>query len=158
MIDAALLGAGAGIAADELRARAKQGARKPGDNFHEQAWFERWEEEHAILHRIEGLLKDIAINTKAEITDKPITNTIVLQPGVLIRYQTYGRLYTLIFAAAAVQVLFNVPGVGNATLNLNAGWNVINLPDGTEIGLPQSAANNVNLIFRATNIMYGSAI
>lgn len=155
MLGGALAGAGAGVAAQKASDKLSQ----PKSNFwNELAWYERWEEQHSVLHRIEKYLSQIAEYEKEQIDDKPKSQVIVLQPGVFIRYQTYSKLYTMMFAAAAVQVQFNIPGLGNATLNLNAGWNVINLPDGSEVGLPQSASGNVNILYRASNVMYGSAV
>ncbi len=157
MIDAisgAIAGVGAGLGANYGQKKIDQGQRKP-DFFNEAAWFDRWEEEHSILHRMEAHLKAIADAAKP---DQPQTQILVLQPGQFIRYQTYGKQYTMMFVGAATQVQFNVPGVGLVTMNLNAGWNIVNLPDGTEVGLSASATSNVNVLYRASDVMYRSAI
>ncbi len=154
MVNGVIAGVGAGLGANYGQKKLDQ--PKP-DFFNEIAWFERWEESHAVLHRIEAHVKALA---DAHKPDQPKTQIIVLHPGLgsFIRYQTYGKQYTLMFAGAAVQVVFNVPGIGNVTMNLNVGWNIINLPDGTQIGLPSTATNSVNLLYRASDVMYGSAI
>ena len=154
MVNGVLAGVGAGLGANYGQKQLDQAQRKP-DFFNEVAWFERWEETHSVLHRIEAHLKTIADAAKP---DEAKTQLLVLQPGVTIPYQTYGKQYTLMFIANATQVLFRVPGIGNMLLNLNAGWNIINLPDGTEVGLPLSAPTSVNVLYRASNVLYGSAI
>lgn len=109
---------------------------------------------HKDIHRIAGLLEQI----KHEV-DTPIDNIITLFPGGLTQLPDHEKAYTMMFAPAATSIIFQVPGVGNSiALSLGVGWNILNLPNNTLCGLPQSATASITVLFRASNVMYGSAI
>lgn len=92
---------------------------------------------------------------------KPFYKPVVLQPGLLIpmHNESHNRTYNMALAATSTVVQFKVPGLGQAfTLTLQAGWNILNMPDSTEWGLPASASGNISLIYCASNSMFGNAI
>jgi hypothetical protein len=92
---------------------------------------------------------------------KPIYQPIMLQPGTLIpmHNERTNRLYNMALVATSTSVQFKVPGLGQPfALTLAAGWNVLNMPDYTEWGLPSAAPNNVSVIYCASNSVFGTAI
>lgn len=56
--------------------------------------------------------------------------------------ETFGRTYYRLLLTAAASVVFETP-TGAITLSLSAGWNVINLPDGTRMTLASGGPTNV---------------
>lgn len=68
----------------------------------------------------------------------------------IVQLRTYGRHYNMVFCPATLAAFMNVPGVGiGITANLAAGWNVLNVPDGTE--LYSTAAGSTTLLYRVTD-------
>lgn len=116
---------------------------------------ERFAEFFECGERIEKHLRAIEENTKA-LHEKPVQLVLVLQPGVFIPWNTFNKFYNLLFLKAAAAVVFDIPGLGQTTLELSTGWNAINLPIGTQVGLPTTASSNINALFRATNIPFGN--
>lgn len=108
---------------------------------------------HEDLHNIVRLLMAMK-----EEMDAPYDKIMVLQPGTLVTLHSHEKPYMMLFANGGVLVNFYVVGVGTVPITLSAGWNVVNLPDGSQIGLPSNASGNANLLFRASDVMYGNSI
>lgn len=92
---------------------------------------------------------------------KPFYEPVVLQPGALIpmHNESHNRAYNMALVSASTIVQFKVPGLGQAfSLTLQAGWNILNMPDSTEWGQPSSASGNVSLIYCSSNTQFGNAI
>lgn len=94
-------------------------------------------------------------------SSKPIYDTIVLQPSTFISMnnENYHRNYNMALVAQSTVVQFKVAELGQAfSLTLQAGWNILNMPDYTQWALPSSATSNVTLRYCASNVLFGNAI
>lgn len=94
-------------------------------------------------------------------TLKPIYDTIVLQPSAFITMnnESYHRNYNMAFVTQSTPVQFKIAELGQAfTLTLQAGWNILNMPDFTQWALPSSATSSVTLRYCASNVLFGNAI
>lgn len=66
---------------------------------------------------------------------------------VIVRYE--GRQFYSIFAAANTTITINLPTYGTSYA-LNAGWNAVNLPEGTRIENP--SGSDIKFLVRVSNI------
>ena len=112
------------------------------------------------LRRIEGLLRQIAANTEPSAPSHArIERTIIVQtyPG-MYRLSREGRLHVMMYAAAQFTMYAEIPGVGtNPAITIGAGWNILDLPDGTQISVP-TGATAVNALIRLDDEAIGVAI
>jgi hypothetical protein len=154
MISADMIAAGvAGAVTDRAVGRAEGAiAGPPNWRAHTR---ERFAEFLECAERVEKHLKEIAENTRA-LKDKPVQLVLILQPAVFIPWNTFDKAYNLLFLGSESAVVFDIPGLGQVSLNLSTGWNAINLPQGTLVGLASTASSNVHALFRATNIPFGN--
>lgn len=110
---------------------------------------------HADIHEMKDYLRKMVGDVKR----KPIYDLVTLQPGVLVPMDKLNRFYSVAMVSAATAINFEVIGLGQAfSLTLQPGWNVLNMPDDTRWGLPSNAANNVGVVFCATDVLFGNAI
>jgi hypothetical protein len=64
----------------------------------------------------------------------------------------------MMYAAAQFTVYAEIPGVGtNPAITIGAGWNILDLPDGTQISVP-TGATAVNALIRLDDEAIGVAI
>ncbi len=111
---------------------------------------------HMDLHRILECLERILEHPR---TRPPVFDRITLQPGILIPMDKLDRDYSVALVAASTPIQFEIIGLGQAfSLTLAAGWNILNMPDGTRWGLPSNAANSVGVVYCATDDIFGNSI
>jgi hypothetical protein len=91
--------------------------------------------------------KDGIIERTVQISPDPTWHTLYRE----------GRAHLMILTTASVSVKMQIPGVGVYTVNLFAGWNLLDTPDGTQIALA-SGATAVNVLVRKDNEAIGAAI
>ena len=111
---------------------------------------------HMDIHKMLACLEHITSVSPRS----PIYQRITLQPGALVgmNNEVYDRYYNIAFVNTATQVVFEIIGQGQATMTLVAGWNVLNMPHFTNWGLPSGATGNVNVLYCASDLMFGDAI
>lgn len=109
------------------------------------------------IARIEDALCAIAENTSHE-REEPYEDRMTLQPGIYMPLSKRGRLYNMMFVSSPTAMQFQVIGLPVTALTLTSGWNILNLPDESQVSLPSTASGNVSVLYRAANVMYGSAI
>jgi len=81
---------------------------------------------------------------------KPYDEIIALQPSPSARYfRTHGRRHNLIWSNGALVIQVDM-GTGFSTVNLQNGWNVLDMPEGTAIQLA-SGATPTNIRYRCTD-------
>ena len=102
-----------------------------------------------IIQRLEALI-DAVLGTNDR-WDKRLPKPPIDEPKWIsneeIILRTYGRKHTLLLCGSAVTVDLHT-SIGTISLNCNAGWNILDLPDGTPLttsGTPQ------NVLLRATD-------
>ena len=69
-----------------------------------------------------------------------------------VKIETFGRRYYRLLLSATASVVFDSP-TGSMTLSLVAGWNAINLPDGTVMSL--ASGNPINVYALASDHING---
>lgn len=115
---------------------------------------------HKDIKDVLGCLQYIC-HCQEDLILKPVYDTVVLQPGYFISMnnEKYHRAYNMALVTSSTQVQFKVPELGAAfTLTLQAGWNILNMPDYTQWALPSAASSNVTLRYCAGNHVFGNAI
>lgn len=151
MIDPIVMGAAAGVAANEAQRHIdKHIHQDPGH-------IGLIEELKDISHDIRQAVHAISIYCK-KLDEKPIDMLITLQADpVRLLLRTQGRYYNLLFSpVSAIQITANVPGLGACQFTPAIGWNELDLPDGTELFL--STGNPQNYLLRLTNIGLGANV
>ncbi len=112
---------------------------------------------HMDLHKMLACLEHIAsIGPRA-----PVFHRCALQIGTLVpmNNESYDRHYNVALVSASTVVQFEVIGLGQAfSLTLAAGWNILNMPEHTNWGLPSNASSNVSVLYCATDVTFGNAI
>lgn len=112
---------------------------------------------HQRLDKIIILLEEFLELQRPE-TTTPIELVIPVTQFSDYPLDRHGRKYMMIFVGANTTFVFNVPGLGNIQLALTVGWNTMNLPSGTRLSLVSGNTATVNVIFRADDQSYGTAI
>jgi hypothetical protein len=69
-----------------------------------------------------------------------------------------GRSHLSVFLLAQTQVQIWVAGLGTYTTNLAAGWNALDLPDGSTLSLPSAATGFTPILIMASDTTIGDAI
>jgi hypothetical protein len=112
---------------------------------------------HRDIHKIVACLEHItSVSPRA-----PRYKRITLQPGTLVpmHNEHYDRHYNVAQVSAITPVIFEVIGLGQAySLTLNPGWNVLNMPEQTNWGLPSNASANVSVLYCASDVLFGNAV
>lgn len=95
-----------------------------------------------------------ALDLLKQATRNPINVSVSLKAsqGVVIDTQGFKHCF-LLLTAAQTGMVFDIPGVGKVTRNLNADWNRLDYPDKTMIYLASdpAAGTQVNGIIRLTD-------
>ncbi|SRR6266700_137021 len=105
-----------------------------------------------IDERILGCLERIEDHFIAQqLAAQQASRSVVLTPGYQTDYLAGDYPYNMIFTPSGCDVIFSIPALGNITATLYPGWNDINLPVGTLIGLATNASATVTLIVREAN-------
>lgn len=80
-----------------------------------------------------------------------------LYPGMHTRYPATPEFaYNSIFARSSTPISLKIPGIGDVAATLYAGWNQLNLPPETTIGLPANAPGQINIVFREAESAYSN--
>lgn len=78
--------------------------------------------------------------------------------GQRVTLNMHGRRYGMLFVPpGSTAVSFVLPGMAAVDMTLVAGWNDLQLPEGTQIYMT-SASAAVNMLYRATNRPFGTTI
>ncbi|MBF6613889.1 MAG: hypothetical protein IVW55_12245 [Chloroflexi bacterium] len=86
--------------------------------------------------------------------DPPLLRVIRLDAVTPVTLSLQGRRHNALFLPANTTVTLTVPGLAPVTLNLLAGWNTLELPDGTMV----TTATAVSALYRVANTRIGDAI
>ena len=105
------------------------------------------------LGRIYSALSQ-ALDLLKQATRNPVNISVSLKAsqGTIIDTMGFKHCFLLLNATQS-NVVFDIPGVGRVTRNLNADWNRLDYPDKTEIYLASdpAAGTQVNAILRLTD-------
>lgn len=109
------------------------------------------------LDKIISCLEEL-VKLQRPSTSTPIELTIPITQFSEYPLDRQGRKYMMIFVQNNTTFVFNIPGLGPTQLALSVGWNTLNLPSGTRLSLLSGNTETINVIFRADDQSYGTAI
>lgn len=121
----------------------------------------RDESEIDLLRKIAHLL---ALSTRVQL-DPDTTSNAAIEKVVELRpdpaWRTIsreGRAHLMLFVPAAFTIRVQVPGLAPSEHPLFLGWNILDLPDGTQYALQSTATTNITVLARKDDEAIGAAI
>jgi hypothetical protein len=145
-----------GVYADRIRRKIdswiNSGDDTPGLTDYERANLLQNADQIKLLQRINHNTTDIDAPKNAK-----IEQTVQLQTEIYINISRDGRAHLCMFAAASVPMKMQVPGLGFISTTLAAGWNTVDMPEGTRYCVPTGTSPTTVLVVKDDQAI-GSAI